>query len=530
MARVEMAMGRSREARRRADSLLFAETLRGPGLLAAQFLDQFPDLSVAELIAMARAHRARGARATTESYLRRAVARSDTSAAARLALARHLAEGGRAAEALRLVDSAGAIAGPRRAAQIVAARIEVLALLGRYDEAAELASAASRAHPRDTTLARAVLFLADRDRARGEPAREWGHYRLLVRRFPAAPATLVARLRIGLGLYARGALDSAALVFEDVSRRDSTRRLGLSAWYWDARVRLELGDTTATSQLMRLASQFPLNYYGVRALELLGRELRTTDSLLARPQAGSFAPAVARERVRALVRLGLREEVRSELLGWATDSSVGAHLLLAVAAVAAEAGFAREAIALGEAVRSRVGPHPQALRAIFPYPHRTVIEAEAIEHCVDPLLFAALLRQESRFEPHAVSPVGARGLSQVMPQTGQELARAMGIRDFDPDLLFVPDYNLHFGTRYFHERLVRDNFPLHAAIASYNAGPNRVRRWRAWPEFEDPDLFSERIPIAETREYVRIVYASYAWYRHLYSAAPPLVSSPVPLP
>lgn len=528
-ARVELALGRNQQARRRADSVLFAETLRGPGLLAAQFLDQFRDLTAEELLAMARAHRARGSRGTTEAYLRRAVERFDTSVQARLALARHLAEGGRAAEAIRLVDSAAALAGRRGAARTAAARLEVLGLLGRYDEADTLMDAVSRAHARDTLVARAILFLAERERARGEPVREHAKYRLLVRRFPAAPATLVARFRIGLSLYARGAYDTAAVVLADVARRDSGRWLGVAPRYWDARLRLEGGDTTARDELRAIAVEMPFQYHGVRALELIGEGPATHDSL-ARSRAGTFAPAAARERLRTLVRLGLREEARSELRGWAADTTVGAQLLIAAASVASEAGFAREAIALGEALRRRVGMHSEAARAIFPYPMRRVIEEEAAEHCVDPLLFAALIRQESRFDPFAVSPAGARGLAQVMPQTGLEVSRRLRIGDFDANHLFVPDFNLHLGTRYLYERLASDNFPLHAAIAAYNAGPARVRRWRTWPEFDDPDLFVERIPIAETRDYVRIVYASYAWYRHLYEPSARSSAQPVPLP
>jgi soluble lytic murein transglycosylase-like protein len=78
-----------------------------------------------------------------------------------------------------------------------------------------------------------------------------------------------------------------------------------------------------------------------------------------------------------------------------------------------------------------------------------------------------------------------------------------------------------------------DSFPVYAAIAAYNAGAQRVDRWRLWPEFADPDLFVERVAIAETRNYVKTVYASYQWYRRAYAtpiapraAAPSEPSSP----
>jgi len=66
---------------------------------------------------------------------------------------------------------------------------------------------------------------------------------------------------------------------------------------------------------------------------------------------------------------------------------------------------------------------------------------------------------------------------------------------------------------------MRGAFPAHAVIASYDAGPTRLARWQQWPEFADPDLFIERLSITETRDYVRSVYANYAWYRRVYAPA-----------
>jgi soluble lytic murein transglycosylase len=220
--------------------------------------------------------------------------------------------------------------------------------------------------------------------------------------------------------------------------------------------------------------------------------------------------------------VGLTTEARLEARGWLDSPAAGVPVLVAAARAATEADLIREAIALGEAVRRRAGILPVALRALYPYPYRGQIEAEAAERCLDPLLLAAIIRQESRFDARAVSRVGARGLSQVMPATGRELSARLGLRDWDADLLFVPDFSLHLGATYLWQRLVRDSLPLPALLASYNAGPARVARWRAWPEFHDPDLFAERVTIAETRDYVRTIYASYRWYQAAYGTPPSL--------
>jgi soluble lytic murein transglycosylase len=93
----------------------------------------------------------------------------------------------------------------------------------------------------------------------------------------------------------------------------------------------------------------------------------------------------------------------------------------------------------------------------------------------------------------------------------------------------VPDFNLHMGSRYLRDRIERDSFEVYALLASYNAGPARVGRWKSWPEYRDPDLFAERVSISETRDYVRTVYASYVWYRYAYPPPPP-VPAERPLP
>jgi soluble lytic murein transglycosylase len=302
--------------------------------------------------------------------------------------------------------------------------------------------------------------------------------------------------------------------------RDTANLLGVAPRYFAARLRHESGDPAGTQQLRSIAARTPTDYYGVRAREVLGDSALVVDTPLALPRPGSFPPSRARERVRLLASVGLDTDARDEAEGWVTDSTASVYVLAAAAGAAAEAGFAREAIALGEAIRKRAGMVLAAVRALYPLPFRTVISAEAAEQCVDPLLLAAIIRQESRFEPRAVSRAGARGMSQVMPATGEELARRMRLGAFHPDLLFVPDYNLHLGSSYLRDRRDVDSLPLYAQLAAYNAGRERVVRWRAWPEFEDPDLFAERVAIGETRDYVRIVYANYSWYRAAYASPP----------
>jgi soluble lytic murein transglycosylase len=515
-ARVEYAMGQRRSARQRADSLLYADPARPTAFLAATFLTEtFDTLASREYLAVSRAYRAHGDRATAERYARRAVERADSSVAAWLELARLVAERRDAQGALALVDSASQRATRRQATLVARGRVEVLVTLDRRGQADSLLETLVRAHRGDSNIARAVLLVADRARARGEADQEARRYRTLLARLPQTAAANVARFRTAMWAYGRGDAEAARALFDDALSRDSVSRIGLPVRYWAARLSFEAGDSAGADALRAIAAEQPLSYYGVRAREVMG----DTASLLAQavvppPRPGSFAPARARERIRLLASLGLDAEARAEATGWVSDSAASVQLLMSAAQAAAEAGFAREAIALGEAARQRFGLVAGVARALFPLSLRVLIEAEAAEHCVDPLLMAALVRQESRFDPLAVSRVGARGISQVMPATGQQLAARLRLLPWNADDLFVADFNLHLGTRYLADRLWVDSLPVFAALAAYNAGSSRVSRWRRWPEFADQDLFAERVSITETRDYVKTVYASWVWYRH----------------
>lgn len=521
VARAEVALGRTVQARVRADAVLLRDPTSPDALLAANFVaEHFQPLTLLENLGASRAFLARGDAASAERYARAAAQQSDTSVQAWLDLSRIETARGRLRASLRALDSAGTRAGVRRASLVAVARVDALVADGRWDDAAALVQVLSQARPGDSLVARAVLTLANHDRAGGETELEEARYRLLLRRFSATPPSIVARFRLGLLLYSDGERDSAAALVGAALRQDTAATLGQGPRYWSARMRLERGDSGAVWELQAIATQAPLAFYGVRSRELLSDTAFVVDTTLDPPRPGSFAPALARERVRLLAGFGMDAEARAETVGWVSDPAATVPLLISAAAAAVQAGYARESIALGEAARRRAGMVLGVARALFPLPMPGVIEGEAAERCVDPLLLAALIRQESRFDPRAVSAVGARGLSQVMPGTGQEMSARLRLGPWSADLLFVPDFNLHLGARYVFDRLEVDSLPLHALLASYNAGPARVRRWRSWPEFTDPDLFAERVTIAQTRDYVRTVYASYVWYRAAYSSLP----------
>ena len=125
------------------------------------------------------------------------------------------------------------------------------------------------------------------------------------------------------------------------------------------------------------------------------------------------------------------------------------------------------------------------------------------------------MREESGYRPKVVSPVGARGLLQIMRQTGADLAQRQGRKSFDPEELFDPRTNIGLGSFYLSELTRRFPTKLSASIASYNAGPHVVVDWIEDDQRSD-DEWVESIPYSQTRSYVKRVLRSVQAYRLLY--------------
>ncbi|MBZ5629813.1 MAG: lytic transglycosylase domain-containing protein, partial [Acidobacteriia bacterium] len=153
---------------------------------------------------------------------------------------------------------------------------------------------------------------------------------------------------------------------------------------------------------------------------------------------------------------------------------------------------------------------------LFPRPWWTDLKKYSSSNGLDPFLVASLIRQESEFNPEAISHANAFGLMQVLPSTGKTLARSMKVRGFSSAQLLAPNFNLQLGTRYFRELVDHFNGHVEYALAAYNAGSDRVEAWLANGKYRDPQEFVESIPFTETREYVQSVMRNATVYKRLY--------------
>lgn len=159
-------------------------------------------------------------------------------------------------------------------------------------------------------------------------------------------------------------------------------------------------------------------------------------------------------------------------------------------------------------------------RAKYPLPFRSHVERWARASRVDPDLLQALMREESRFNPWARSATGALGLTQLMPGTAQSVARGLKLGPVAPDMLLRPALNIRLGATYLGELIAGFEGSSVRAVAAYNAGPAAVTRWVTARPDEATDAWVERIPIAETRDYVKRVLGSYGAYRLVYGQGP----------
>jgi soluble lytic murein transglycosylase len=157
-------------------------------------------------------------------------------------------------------------------------------------------------------------------------------------------------------------------------------------------------------------------------------------------------------------------------------------------------------------------------RLAYPLAYADVISREARAYELDPLLLAALIRQESLFEPVAESYAGARGLGQVMPATGEGIAHSLGLDDFVLDDLYRPSISIRFGAFYLSTQLGRFDDHILVALAAYNGGPGNTLRWIDGTE-DDLDLFVEVITATQSRLYLQRVYEQYMIYEILYRAS-----------
>jgi len=298
------------------------------------------------------------------------------------------------------------------------------------------------------------------------------------------------------------------------------------ALYWQARSLERLGQQDeATRTYRQVLSEFPVGYYSLMAETRLGRAQPLATRPISPPAGGDSrqaqlpAPASrALERAELLNEAGLGSLAARDLASRLSsfDEATRRNLLPSLQRVGAYDAAFRIAADLqknGRLSREEARPY------LYPMAHVKLVVREAEQARIDPLLVYALMRQESAFSAHAVSPANALGLMQLLQTTADRIAQASGAAPPAREDLFEPDVNIRYGVRYLAElsRLFSGNTSL--MLAAYNAGENAAQRWQSLASKYDEDEMIEQITYRETRAYVKSVLRNLRTYRALYADA-----------
>jgi soluble lytic murein transglycosylase-like protein len=477
---------------------------------------------------VARAERREGRARHAAELLARAVgtAPADRRAALSLELARTRLEGGLPGvrEAVRHWTGRRSTPDSVRAAMELAVGTDALRRGRRSGAEAAFRRAAGG---RGAAAARASYLLADLAHDRGSltSMRTW--LKRTSARFPRSSYGGLALMRLGFVAFLERDYAGAAARFRSYRARSPRGSWAAAAIYWEGRAREAEGDSSAAGRLYRSVYRTdPVGYYGLRASERIGGdalERVDPDTLPPADSAWSARVGAVLARMRLLRELGWPSRALAELDAARETLLRRGEDRLELARRLERAGWSGPAIGMAwSAFAARSGEWDEALlRAVYPLPYRDTLVAAARQASVDPALLAAVVRQESAFDPRAVSSAGALGLTQLMPTTARRVARRAGLPVPDSADLLDPGVNVQLGARYLAELLQRYDGSRLAALVAYNAGPTRWRRWRRLPEHRaDAELFVEAIPFAETRRYVKAVLRNELLYRELHDLAP----------
>jgi soluble lytic murein transglycosylase len=353
--------------------------------------------------------------------------------------------------------------------------------------------------------------------------------------FPNQPSAAQSHWRIAFRAYLEDKSDAPDLLREHLEKFPAHATAGAALYFLGRGAEREKALAEASAFYNQLAKALPNTYYAMLARErMTGAEWKTVtpapqvQEFLAKlrlptakpvPLETTAATTVRIERSRLLRTAGLADLADAELrFGARTDGQPS--LLAMEMATSADAPY--QGLRAMKSLNSNyldlpLGGAPEKFwKLLFPMPYREELIASANAVDLDPYLVAGLIRQESEFNPEAISRANAYGLTQVRPVTGREFARRAGVPHFTSRVLFEPSVNLKIGAAIFRSMLDKNNGSLVETLAAYNAGPARAAQWISWGTYREPAEFVESIPFTETRDYVQSVLRNADIYRRLY--------------
>jgi soluble lytic murein transglycosylase len=359
-------------------------------------------------------------------------------------------------------------------------------------------------------------------------------YKSIYEDFSRTPFAPISHWKVAFQAYLHDGSEAAGLLREHLEKFGSHSSAG-AALYFLGRHFERVGDSaSANACYRRLSSALENHYYAMLARQrLMGATSKAAaPAELLRFLAGirfaapsavpSEANATTQTRVarsRMLRAAGLDDLADSELRFGSKNDCEPAWVAMELAG---SAETPHQAMRIMKSLSPEYLDLPTSAaprkfwELLFPMPYRDDLVQMARLREIDPYLLAGLIRQESEFNPKAISRAKAYGLTQVRPGTGRLYARKAGVARFTTNALYQPGVNLKIGSEILRSMLEREGGKVEQTLASYNAGPHRVVEWMAWNTYREPAEFVESIPFTETRDYVQAVLRNAEMYRRLY--------------
>ena len=398
---------------------------------------------------------------------------------------------------------------------------------GREADALSFARRIAAEYPKSSLAPRSLYLIAETRADRGAAGPAMALYKEAGERFPLTLWGSRALWQAGWLLSRGGQWTAARAAWLHAAEVSAGTSAAAASWYWAGYAAAHTGRADlAAESYRRAATLYGDTYYGQDAAARLSVPVKAAIDPPPPDVAAGMIPAL--DRFRELDALAQTDDATRDLEAAALAAAAPARpiVLTQLSQRYTQQDAPRRGIAVAEDAREALGqpaPHRLPLSlwlALYPRAQWAAITQAASRGGLDPYLIAGVIREESRFDPAAVSSAGAYGLMQVMPGTAQSTARSLGMTSPDQRGLVDPATNIALGAGVLKAELMRFG-RVDLALAAYNAGPNAVRQWQAARPGADPDTFIEAIPYGETRGYVKTVQQSAAMYRWLYQDGHP---------
>jgi soluble lytic murein transglycosylase len=417
----------------------------------------------------------------------------------------------------------------RRASRVAEARffdLSAVRELGHHQQYIDLTRALAGDFPDSSWTEEALNNLGTHYILVDEDAKAAEVFKELYTKFPQGERAERAAWKYGWSAYRARDYGEAIRVFESAAQTFPRSNYRPSWLYWTGRAHAKKGSASDGIARMRLVhTDYANSYYGRLAAEHLRRAKALPKGPVVVHAANTEpapAPALANEStIRLLLSVGLYDDAINELRFAQRVAGNSPVIDATIAWAYHKKGELRRAITLMRRAYPQFmsvsgdGLPTEIMQVIFPLTYWPSIQREAKARGLDPYLVAALIAQESTFDPKIRSAANAWGLMQILPSTGRRVARQIGIRRFSNATLTNPELNLKIGTAYF-ASLVKRFGGTYYALASYNAGENRIERWKQERPGMDEDEFIDDIPFPETQNYVKRILGTAEDYRMLY--------------